>query len=143
MDTATLLHAIYKAYRENRVADVLGYLDEGFRYVVHLPEAAFPGGDKPRNKAETAATIERLMATYDFLAYDPGPIIATADKATVQPHIRIRDKQTGKELETRLTHTWRVRGDKAIELEERHDVLKVEAFIKSVAQFGAKDGGAG
>jgi len=143
MDTATLLHAIYKAYRENRVADVLGYLDEDFHYVVHLPEAAFPGGDKPRNKAETAATIEHLMATYDFVAYDPGPIIATADKATVQPNIRIRDKQTGKELETRLTHTWRVRGGKAIELEERHDVLKVEAFLKSVAQIGAKEGGAG
>jgi ketosteroid isomerase-like protein len=139
MDTATLLQAIYKAYREHRVDDILGFLDEDFRYVVHLPEAALPGGDKPRNKAETAETIERINATYDLLAYDPGPIIATADTATVQPHIRIRDKQTGKELETKLTHTWRVSGGKAIALEERHDVLKVEAFIKSLSRPGAKE----
>jgi len=134
MDTATLLQAIYKAYRENRIADMLGYLDEDFRYVVHLPEWVLPGGDKPRNKAETAATMEYLMATYDTLSYDPGPIIATDDTATVQPHIRIRDKQTGKELETKLAHTWHVRDGKAVELDERHEAEKVEAFFKSISE---------
>ena len=133
MDTAALLNAIYKAYGEKRVADMLDYLDEDFHWVVHLSEAAFPGGDKPRNKAETAATIDYIMATYDLLAYDPGPIIAADGKATVQPQIRIRDKRTGKELETKLTHTWRVRDGHAVELDERHEVAKVEAFFKSIS----------
>jgi hypothetical protein len=134
MDTATLLLAIYKAYRENRIVDMLGYLDERFRYVVHLPEEALPGGNKVRNKAETAALLDYMMETYDFLAYDPGPIIASDSKATVQPLIRIRDKRTGKVLETKITHTWRVKNSKALELDERHDVLKVEAFLKAVSQ---------
>ncbi len=134
MDTATLLHAIYKAYRENRVADMLDYLDEDFRYVAHVPETALPGGDKARDKAETAATIEYFMATYDLLAFDPGPIIATDDKAKVQPHIRIRDKRTGKGLETKLIHSWRVRGGKAVALDEVHDLPKLEAFLKSISE---------
>jgi ketosteroid isomerase-like protein len=134
MDTATLLHAIYKAYRENRLDDMMAYLDEDFRYVVHLPEMAVPGGDMPRNKADTAALIAYIHETYDFLSFDPGPIIATDDKATVQPLVRLRDKRTGKVLETKLAHSWRVRGGKGLELDERHDVSKVEAFIKSISE---------
>jgi ketosteroid isomerase-like protein len=137
MDTASLLQAIYKAYRENRVADMLGYCDEDFCYVVHLPEQALPGGSKPRNKSETAAAIAHFMETYDLLAYDPGPIIATDHKATVQPHIRIRDKRTGKVLETKFTHNWRVKDGKAIALDEVHDLPKVEAFLKSIAESEA------
>ncbi len=136
MDTATLLQTIYRAYRENRIAEMLAYLDDDFSYVVHLPESVFPGGDKPRNKAETAATIEHIMATYEVLAYDPGPIIATDHKATVQPVVRIRDKQTGKELETRVIHTWHFRHGKAVELDERHDTEKVEAFMQSLSRPG-------
>jgi ketosteroid isomerase-like protein len=133
MDTATLLQAIYKAYRENRIAEVLAHLGDDFRFVMHLPEWVIPGGDTPRNKAETAAAIEYLKATFDLLSYDPGPIIATDQRATVQPHIRLRDKRTGNELETKLTHTWRVRDGKAVELDERHDVAKVEAFVKGLS----------
>jgi ketosteroid isomerase-like protein len=133
MDTASLLQAIYRAYRENRLADMLGYFGEDFRYVMHLPETAVPGGDAPRNKAETEAVLRYLQDTYDFLAYDPGPIIAADDKATVQPLVRVRDKRTGEVLETKLTHAWRVKDGKALELEEHHDLPKIEAFLKRVA----------
>jgi ketosteroid isomerase-like protein len=133
-DTAALLHAIYAAYRDKRLADVMAHLDPDFRFVVHLPEAALPGGDKVRNLAETREILQYLIETYEFLAYDPGPIIATAGRATVQPHIRFRDKKSGKVLETQLSHVWRFRDGKAAELEERHDVPKILAFLKSVAE---------
>jgi hypothetical protein len=44
METTALLQAIYKAYREKRLADTLSYLGDDFRLVVHLPEDAMPGG---------------------------------------------------------------------------------------------------
>lgn len=134
MDTATLLQAIYKAYRENRLADMMAYLDEDFCYVVHLPEEAVPGGDTPRDKAGTVEVLEYVHQTYEFLSFDPGPIIATDDRARVQPLVRLRDKRTGKVLETKLTHTWRVKDGKGLELDERHDLPKIEAFLKSVAE---------
>jgi len=137
MDTATLLQAIYRAYREKRMSDILPRLDESFRFVVHLPEDVMPGGDKPRNKAETAKLMQHLMDAYDFVAYDPGPIIATGDQATVQPQIRFRDKNTGKVLQTKIMHTWRVKDGKAVELDERHDVAAIQAFMKSVSESGS------
>jgi ketosteroid isomerase-like protein len=133
-DTAALLHALYTAYREKRLADVMAHLDPDFRFVVHLPEAALPGGAKVRNLAETREILQHLIDTYDFVAYDPGPIIASAGRATVQPRIRFRDKKSGKLLETQLSHVWRFRDGKAAELEEHHDVPKILAFMKSVAE---------
>jgi len=134
MDAATLLQTLYRAHREKRLADVLDLLDADFRYVVHLPEEALAGADKPRNKAETAELFQYLMETYDFLSYDPGPIIVTENQATAHPQIRFRHKKTGKLLETKLGHTWTVKGGKAVALDERHDVEKVLAFLKSVTE---------
>jgi ketosteroid isomerase-like protein len=136
-DTAVLLQAIYSAYREKRLADVVANFSDNFRFILHLPEDVVPGGDRPRNKAETAELMQSFIDAYDFLAFDPGPIIVVEDRATAQPHIRFRDKRTGKVLETKLSHAWRVAGGKATELEERHDVAKLKAFLKSVAEGGA------
>jgi ketosteroid isomerase-like protein len=133
-DAATLLRAIYTAYREKRLADLMTLLDPEFRFVVHLPEAALPGGNKVRNLAETREILEHLIDTYEFVAYDPGPIIVSAGRATVQPQIRFRDKKSGKLLETQLSHAWRFKDGKASELEERHDVAKILAFLKSAAE---------
>ena len=132
MDTTTLLQAIYKAYREKRLAEVLSYLGDDFRLVVHLPEAAMPGGDRPRSKAESALLFQGFLNDYDFLAYDHGPIIVAGDRATAQPQIRYRHKKTGKVIETKLAHAWWVRDGKAVLLEERYDVAQVQAFLKSL-----------
>lgn len=137
IDTAALLQAIYKAYREHRLADVLAKFDDSFRLIVHLPEDAVPGGEKPRNKTETAELLDYFHSTYDILAYDPGPIIVTGNRASVQPQVRYRDKKTGEVLDTKLTHTWRIQRGMATDLEERHDVVKVLAFLKRVSEHTA------
>jgi ketosteroid isomerase-like protein len=137
MDTATLLQAVYKAFREHRMADMLANFADDFCMVVHLPEEAVPGGDKQRNKAETEELLQYFHSTYDVLAYDPGPIIVTGDQSTVQPHVRYRDKKTGEVLDTKVVHTWRVRDGKATELQERYDVEVVLSFLKRVAQHPA------
>jgi ketosteroid isomerase-like protein len=136
-DAATLLHTIYTAWREQRLADVMASLDDNFRFVVHVPADLIPGGDKPRSKAETLEFFQYLIDTFDFLSFDQGPIIATGDRATVQPHIRYRHKQTGKVLETKFSHVWNIKDGKAIDLEERHDTAKIRAFLRSVAEDGA------
>lgn len=132
METTTLLQAIYKAYREKRLAEALSYLSDDFRLVVHLPENAMAGGDRPRSKAESALLFQGFLNDYDFLAYDHGPIIVAGDRATAQPQIRYRHKKTGKVLETKLAHTWSVRDGKVVGLEERYDVAHVQGFLKSL-----------
>ena len=89
---------------------------------------------RPRSKAEAALLFQGFINDYDFLAYDQGPIIVTGDHATSQPQIRYRHKKTGKVIETRLNHTWHVKDGKARTLDERHDVARVQAFMKSLRE---------
>ena len=132
MSVPALLQAIYEAFREKRLDDALSSLGDEFHYILHVPETVSPGGAEPRDKASTAEFFARVMETYDFLSYDPGPIIISGDHASAQPHVRLRHVKTGKELETKVSHRWHIKDGKVVALEESHDVPRLEAFIKSV-----------
>ena len=131
--TPALLQVVYTAYREKRLADVLALFADDFRFTIHLPSGALPGAGVPHGKADTAKLLEGLIATYDFLAYEPGPIMVTGDQAAVRVRIRYRHKATGEVVETTLGHFWRVRDGKALQLDEYHDVQHVLSFLTKVA----------
>lgn len=137
MDTAALLQSIYRACREKRLAEVLSLLSDEFKFTVHLPQDTLDGGARPRSKAETALLLHDFMNTYDFLLFEPGPIIVTDSGASAQPEVRFRHKKTGNVLETKLVHSWRVADGKARALEERHDLEKLKAFMKSISDGAA------
>ena len=52
--TPALLQAIYTAYREKRLADVLALLTDDFQFTLHLPAESLPGAGAPHGKADTA-----------------------------------------------------------------------------------------
>jgi ketosteroid isomerase-like protein len=132
MDTAVLLQNIYKCSREKRLADVLDLLSDDFKFIAHLPDDPIDAGKRPRSRAETALLVHQFMEQYDILAFEPGPIIVTDDVATAQADVKFRHKKTGKVLETKFVHDWRVADGKAQALEQRHDVEKLKAFFLSV-----------
>ena len=51
--------------------------------------------------------------------------------------MKFRHKKTGKVLETRFIHDWRVADGKACELEQRHDLQLLKDFLKSVEDDAA------
>lgn len=131
MDPAALLQSIYKCYREKRLADVVALLSDDFKFTAQLPDD-LDGGKRPRSRAETAILVHKFMDQYDILAFDTGPIIVTDDLASAQAEVKFRHKKTGKVLETRFIHDWRVADGKACELEQRHDLQLLKDFLKSV-----------
>lgn len=131
-DAASLLQTIYAAWREQRPGEMMTHLDEDFRFTAHLSADLIPGGDKPRDKEELQAFLDHLLATYDILFYDTGPIIVADGRATVQPVIRYRHKESGKVLETKLMHVWHFAHGKPIALDESYDVKAMAAFLKSL-----------
>lgn len=132
MDTAALLQTIYQCYREKRLADVVDLLSDDFKFKALLPEDPVDGGKRPRSRAETALLVHQFMENYDILAFEPGPIIVTNDVASAQATATFRHKKSGKVLETRFVHDWRVADGKALELEQRHDLDELNAFLKSL-----------
>lgn len=132
-DLPAVLQIIYTAYREKRLGDVMAHFADDFRFTLHLSAELVPGAGKPQDKVGTAKLLEGLMATYDFLVYEPGPISITGDGAKVHPRIHYRHKATGEEIETTLGHFWRFRDGKVVQLDEYHDVERVRFFLMKVA----------
>ena len=136
-NTTALLQSLYAAYREKRLADVLANFTDDFRFTIHLPAASLPGAGTPHGKADTAKLLEGLiLAAYDILMYEPGPIMVTGDQAAVRVRTRFRHKATGEVIETTLGHFWRMRDGKAAQLDEYHDVQHVVSFLSKVAPPG-------
>jgi ketosteroid isomerase-like protein len=134
MEPAALLQAIYKAFRENRLADALSHLGDDFKLSVRLPSDGGPGNDRTRSKAESALLFRKFTDRFDILSYESGPIIVSADTASAQPELTIRHRKTGKTLEMKLAHSWHVADGKARELNVRYDLQKAEQFLISVGE---------
>ena len=129
-----MLSTIYTAYREKRLADALAHLADDFRFTLHLPKDAVPGAGIPVSKAEARAMFQYFMDAYDFLAYEPGDISVSPDKAgaTASPAIRYRHKETGKVIEARISHFWSLRDGKAVTLDEYHNTARIMAFLATL-----------
>jgi ketosteroid isomerase-like protein len=133
MDPA-LLQNIYRCYREKRLADVVALLSDDFKFTAQLPDDV-DGGRRSRSRAETAILVHKFMEEYDILAFDTGPIIVTDNLASAQAQVKFRHKRTGKVLETRFIHDWRIADGKACELEQRHDLNQLKAYLRSVGDM--------
>lgn len=132
MDTAILLQNIYRCFREKRLADVIELLSDDFKFKAQLPDDPLDGGKRPRSRAELALMVHRSMEEYDILTFEPGHIIVADGLASAQAKVKFRHKKTGKVLETRFFHDWRVADGKACELEQRHDIEQLKAFARSL-----------
>jgi hypothetical protein len=93
------------------------------------------GGRRSRSRAETAILVHKFMEEYDILAFDTGPIIVTDNLASAQAQVKFRHKRSGKVLETRFIHDWRIADGKACELEQRHDLNQLKAYLRSVGDM--------
>ena len=136
MDTAALLQEIYRCYREKRLADVVELLSDDFKFTAQPPDD-LDDAIRPRSRAETAILVHKFMDQYDILVFETGPIIVTDDVASAQANVKFRHKKSGKVLETRFIHDWRVADGKARELAQHHDLEQLKAFLRSVGDSAA------
>jgi ketosteroid isomerase-like protein len=137
MDTALLLQNIYRSFREKRLADVVELLSDDFKFKAQLPEDSAIEGKRARSRAEIALLAHRSMEEYDILVFEPGPIVVTDSLASAQVQVKFRHKKTGKILETRFLHDWRVADGKACDLQQRHDLEQLKAFLESLRDAAA------
>jgi ketosteroid isomerase-like protein len=132
MDTATLLQNIYQYFREKRLADVVELLSDDFKYKAQLPDDLPGDGMRARSRAELALITHKSMQDFDVLALEPGPIMVADGHARAEPAITFKHKKSGKILEMRFVHDWRVADGKAQELEQWYDVEQLQAFVRSL-----------
>jgi len=132
MDETVLLQEIYRCFREKRLADIVDRLSDDFKFRAELPHSSPEERQRPRSRAEIALMAHQSMSQFDILRFEPGPITITGDLASANTDVKFRHKKTGKVLETRFQHVWRIAGGKACALEQRHDLAALTAFAESI-----------
>lgn len=136
MDTATLVHNVYRCYRERRLAELVGLLSDDFQFRADLPDDPIDP-TRPRSRAELTLLAHKFLEEFDILAMEPGPIQVDGDIASVELHSVYRHKRTGKILDTTFHHEWRVADGKARELRQQHDLEQLQAYTKAIDGHGS------
>ncbi|HWK40175.1 MAG TPA: nuclear transport factor 2 family protein [Hyphomicrobium sp.] len=137
MDKASLLYEIYRSFREKRLADIVDRLSDDFKFRAELPHTSPEERLRPRSRAEIALMAHQSMAQFDILRFEPGPITVTGDIASADTDVKFRHKKSGKVLETRFQHVWRIADGKACALEQQHDLAALTAFAASIESEAA------
>jgi len=137
MDEASLLHEIYRCFREKRLADIVDRLSDDFKFKAELPHASPDERHRPRSRAEIALMAHQSMSQFDILRFEPGPITITGNVAFADTDVKFRHKKSGKVLETSFHHEWRIADGKACALEQRHDLAALTAFAESIEDAAA------
>ena len=135
MDPAALLQEIYRCYREKRLADVVELLSDDFKFSAQLPDDG--DGDPPAQPGRDRHPGAQIHGAVRHPRVRDGPIIVTDGVASTQANVKFRHKKSGKVLETRFIHDWRVADGKARELAQRHDLEQLKAFLRSVGDGAA------
>jgi ketosteroid isomerase-like protein len=137
LDTLILVQSIYRCFREKRLGEVVDLLSDDFRFLAQLPDDMLEDINRPRSRAEIALLAHRSMEEFDILTFEPGAIRVSDDFASTETEVKFRHKKTGKVLETRFVHDWRIADGKVCELEQRHDLAQLRAFAESLESTDA------
>ena len=131
MDPGTLVQAVYRCYRERRLAELVDLLSDDFLFRADLPDDPIDGS-RPRSRAELTLLAHKFLAEFDILTMEPGPIHIDGHIASVEVQSVYRHKKTGMVLDTTFHHEWRIADGKARELRQRHDQEQLRAFTKAI-----------
>lgn len=132
-DTLAVVENIYAAWQARNLSQVLQLLADDMVFALHIPREVLAIGGETIGKPAVKAALQGLLDTYDFLAYEPGPIAVDGPKANGEVRFRYRQKTTGEIIDSRMRHQWLVETGQAKRLDEWHDVAVVTAFLDRVA----------
>lgn len=130
--TKKILSEIYDAWRARDLERAARLLADDFSLIIKVPVTVHPLGGPCRGKQAALERLRAILEQFEFLAYEPGELIVTGERAAAEVRLHYRQKETGEELETTLGHFWTVRGGKAVSLVEYHDLGRVQAFADKV-----------
>ncbi|WP_424958734.1 nuclear transport factor 2 family protein [Hyphomicrobium sp. 1Nfss2.1] len=131
METPELLHNFYRHYRERRLADAIAFLGDDFLFKASLPDDPVDS-IRPRSRAEFTLICHKFLDNFDILVFEPGPFSFDGDVASAIARGSFRHKRSGKILDMKFHHWWRLADGKVIELRQEHDSDLLQDFIESL-----------
>jgi ketosteroid isomerase-like protein len=132
-EAKSVAEQLYVAWKVRDLPSVLALLSDDVVFALHIPASVLPVGGETKGKPAVAAALQTFLDTYEFLAYEPGPVTVDGERANAEVHFRYRQRATGEVIDSRLLHSWVVEAGKVTRLDEWHDLPGVRAFFDRVA----------
>jgi ketosteroid isomerase-like protein len=123
-----LVQGFYEAVRRGDLESATSVLDEDLVWI----ESPFPGHEGGCFEGKAAVlsdVLQPFLATWNELSVTPERFIVAWDDVVVLGRYRGRHYLTGRSMEARFTHTWTLRGGRAIRFEMLADTIQ---FFRTV-----------
>jgi ketosteroid isomerase-like protein len=125
-----ILADIYDAWRAHDLDWLATYLPADFSHTMNIPEDVLPTSGLRQGKGAALSRLGEIFDSFDAQYLEPGEIAVSGSQAIVTVHTRCKHRRSGKWLETRKQHIWRLEDGWPVDLSEVYDLAQFEAFIK-------------
>jgi ketosteroid isomerase-like protein len=134
-----LISAALADYATQEMQRFPTYLHNDIVYVLYLDQTLLPFAGEVVGKSTFLERLQEMRADFEYLLWDPSPP-RPLDRETVQAAVtfRYRHRKTGEILDGTYRLIFKVGNDLLIHrIEEYHDVERVHAFMRLLAQRDA------
>lgn len=129
-----VVEAAYASWSARDLEATLSCFSKDVMFTIHLPPDVAPYFGAQLGRSELAVRLQMLLDDFDFFEYRPIQITSHGISFHSQVRFHYRHKMTGLEYDGTMRHVWRVKGDRIERWEEFHDIERVRAFFKLLAQ---------
>lgn len=127
-----LLETLYAHWRRQDVDGTVASLPEDWIHDVHVPPEILPLGG-PRIGQEAVERLRQLVDQFEFLAFEPGPIMIEGGFAALRPKVSYVHKSTQGVFATSMAHFWTFEDGTPTRLDEYHSVASILQLMKQMA----------
>lgn len=129
-DPESVIEGLYAAWRLQDVEAVLAYCTDDVCFRVLPTGSAQSRIFEMRGRDAFRIHLERLRASWEFLAIHPGPLIVNGDQFREVMRVRARHRATGRILESHKRHVWQFEGRHVKSCDEYEDTALLSAFLR-------------
>ena len=122
--------ALYEAFTQGRIDDVLDSLSEDTRWHVPGTRAHIPWAGSWRGRQGVGELFAALDEHLDIEAYEPDRFVADGDFVVASGRERVRSRATGKVHDGRWVHLWTLSGGRFTRFEEHFDTDATAAILR-------------
>jgi ketosteroid isomerase-like protein len=125
-----ILTDIYDAWRAHDLDWLATYLPADFSHSVNIPQEALSAGGLRHGKGAVLLRLGEIFDGFDAQYLEPGEIRVDGARAIVTVHTKCRHRRSGKWLDTRKQHIWRLEDGWPVDLAEFYDLAQFESFMR-------------
>jgi ketosteroid isomerase-like protein len=130
--TGAILSDFYDAWRAQELDWLASYLPDDFCHTMVFPVEIHPLAGTARGKRAVMERWRLYTASYEFLHFDTGCLIAERDRAAVEIPFHYRHIESGADLLTTKANFWTLVDGWPVQLTEYYDVENLLDHTRTV-----------